>query len=420
MINPFHKALAFQKIVVILLTQSGGGQSQVARPPSRIVALVGDDIILPCHLEPAADAVSMILEWGRPDLQPRFVHVWHEGQNHLVNQNPSYKGRTSLSTDKLKHGDLSLTLSKVRLSDSGTYRCLIPKQSKESTVQLIVGSVSSPVIAGINISRTAAVLQCESEGWYPEPEVLWLDGEGNLLSAGPPETVRGPDDLYTVSSRVTVEKRPSNSFTCRVQQKNTNQTRETEIGFIISDECSKVSSSSAIRISITLAAVLICTLAVVIVWKWQQNKTKINRYPVDEIEATGHREQLMTKEKTAKLDEQLQQKDELKDLQVEVNALRKQIKEQDELVFQALQGLREKLNHQKLDVDKDLNETDMKVKELDKESKRDKAQAYFQLKDTFLVFKSKVRHRKEEHEQLLLDTDKLVQQIRLKRENHKE
>ncbi|XP_035850039.1 uncharacterized protein LOC118493636 [Sander lucioperca] len=214
---------------------------------------------------------------------------------------------------------------------------------------------------------------------------------------------------------MTVEKRPSNSFTCRVQQKNTNQTRETEIGFIISDECSEVSSSSAIRISITLAAVFICTLAVVlIVWKWQQNKTKINRYPVDETEATGHREQLMTKEKMATPDEQLQKKE------VEVNALKKQIKEQDELVFQALQELRDKLHHQKLDVDKDIDETDTKVKELDKAPKQDKAQAYFQLKETFLGFKSKVRLRNEEHEQLLLDTDKLLRKIREKMENHKE
>ncbi|TDG99373.1 hypothetical protein EPR50_G00193660 [Perca flavescens] len=93
------------------------------------------------------------------------------------------------------------------------------------------GAVSLPVLslAGIDEATRGVVLQCESKGWYPEPEVLWLDGEGNLLSAGPTETVRGPDDLYTVSSRVTVEKRPSNSFTCRVQQKNTNQTRETEI-----------------------------------------------------------------------------------------------------------------------------------------------------------------------------------------------
>ncbi|XP_038586859.1 butyrophilin subfamily 2 member A2-like [Micropterus salmoides] len=96
---------------------------------------------------------------------------------------------------------------------------------------LNIRGVSSPVIslAGIDRHKGGVVLQCESAGWYPEPEVFWLDGEGNLLSAGPTETVRGPDDLYTVSSRVTVEKRHSNNFTCRVQQKDINQTRETNI-----------------------------------------------------------------------------------------------------------------------------------------------------------------------------------------------
>ena len=93
------------------------------------------------------------------------------------------------------------------------------------------GAASSLVINLLEINRNkgGVVLQCNSTGWYPEPEVLWLDSEGNLLSAGPTETVRGPDDLYTVSSRVTVEKRHSNSFTCRVQQNSTNQTRETLI-----------------------------------------------------------------------------------------------------------------------------------------------------------------------------------------------
>ncbi|XP_038588185.1 butyrophilin subfamily 2 member A2-like isoform X2 [Micropterus salmoides] len=96
-------------------------------------------------------------------------------------------------------------------------------------IQSVGGAVSSPIIQVVSDNSDSVVLQCESAGWYPEPEVFWLDGEGNLLSAGPTETVRGPDDLYTVSSRVTVEKRHSNSFTCRVQQKDINQTRETHI-----------------------------------------------------------------------------------------------------------------------------------------------------------------------------------------------
>uniref|UniRef100_A0A3P9DSC4 Ig-like domain-containing protein n=1 Tax=Maylandia zebra TaxID=106582 RepID=A0A3P9DSC4_9CICH len=210
------------------------GQSETVTPSQTIITLVGEDVILPCHLEPPSDAVSEILEWGRPDLDPRFVHVWYEGQNHLVNQNPSYKGRTSLSTEKLKQGDLSLKLSRVKHSDNGRYRCFFPSENtvlcKNTFFSLASsGSLSLPTISGININTSRVVLQCESAGWYPEPELLWLDGEGNLLSAGPAETLRGPDDLYTVSSRVTVEKRHRNSFTCRVQQRDMKQSRETHI-----------------------------------------------------------------------------------------------------------------------------------------------------------------------------------------------
>ena len=94
----------------------------------------------------------------------------------------------------------------------------------------VSGAVSQPVIALAGVDgKGGVVLQCESAGWYPEPEVLWLDGEGNLLSAGPTETVRGPDDLYTVRSRVIVEKRDSKMFTCRVRQKKINQARETRL-----------------------------------------------------------------------------------------------------------------------------------------------------------------------------------------------
>uniref|UniRef100_UPI003AABD333 butyrophilin subfamily 1 member A1-like n=1 Tax=Centroberyx gerrardi TaxID=166262 RepID=UPI003AABD333 len=206
-------------------------QSQVIGPTQPIVAIVGDDIILPCHLEPAMDAVAMTLEWTRPDLDPRFVHVRRYRQELVDKKHPSYEGRTSLFIDKLQHGDISLKLSKVKLSDEGKYRCFLPSLDRDSIVELVVGAFSSPVISlvGLNKASGGVVLGCESKGWYPEPEVFWLDGEGNILSAGPTETVRGPDGLYTVSSRVTVEKTDTNRFTCRVQQQKLNQTRETHI-----------------------------------------------------------------------------------------------------------------------------------------------------------------------------------------------
>ncbi|XP_078137935.1 butyrophilin subfamily 1 member A1-like [Centroberyx gerrardi] len=237
-------------------------QPQVIGPPQPIVSIVGDDVILPCHLEPATDAVAMTLEWTRPDLNPRFVHLWYDGRELVSYKHPSYMGRTSLFIDKLKHGDISLKLSKVKLSDEGKYRCFIPTLGRNCIVQLVVGAVSSPVVE-ITKDSSGVDLGCESKGWYPEPEVFWLDGEGNILSAGPTETVRGPDGLYTVSSRVTVEKTDTNRFTCRVQQQNINQTRETQIH--VPDHFFTVRSHSAVYIIIVLAVVFMCIVAVVFV-----------------------------------------------------------------------------------------------------------------------------------------------------------
>uniref|UniRef100_A0A3B4VS17 Ig-like domain-containing protein n=1 Tax=Seriola dumerili TaxID=41447 RepID=A0A3B4VS17_SERDU len=128
-------------------------------------------------------------------------------------QHQRFAGRVHLFVDELEQGNVSMKIFSVKLSDEGKYRCYIH---------------SSDSVYKVTSNRTL-VLQCESKGWYPEPELLWLDGEGKLLSAGRTKTVRGPDDLYTVRSRVTVEKRHSNNFTCRVQQKIINQSRETQI-----------------------------------------------------------------------------------------------------------------------------------------------------------------------------------------------
>uniref|UniRef100_A0A667ZE08 Ig-like domain-containing protein n=1 Tax=Myripristis murdjan TaxID=586833 RepID=A0A667ZE08_9TELE len=248
-------------------THSFAVESQVIGPPQPVLSLVGDDVILPCHLEPAMDAVAMTVEWTRPDLKPRFIHVWRDGPDRLIDHHQSYKRRTSLFVDKLRKGDVSLKLSNVRLSDEGKYRCYIPSLDKEAIIDLVVGAASSPVL-NVSKSSSGVVLECESKGWYPEPELFWLDAEGKLLSAGAPETVRGPDGLYTVSSRVTVEKSHTDvAFYIKSML----------LCFIISgdffmDTPTADCSCSAEHIVIGFAVVFLCVCVTFFVYKWRQNK----------------------------------------------------------------------------------------------------------------------------------------------------
>ncbi|XP_065806932.1 butyrophilin subfamily 2 member A1 [Labrus bergylta] len=323
-------------LVLFILTYSCGGQSQVIGSSQPIVAIVGDDVILPCQLEPAVDAREMTVEWARPDLKPKYVFLRRDGTELQRDKHPMYKGRTSLSEDKLRWGDISLKLTEVKLSDSGAYRCIVLGTNKEYVIKLTAGSVSLPTVS-ISKASSGVDLQCKSEGWYPEPEVLWLDSDGNLLSAGSTEIIRDPNDLYTVSSRVTVERRHNNMFTCRVTQNNINQTREALIH--VSDELFMVQSSSIIRITICIIVCFVSIVAVVlVVRKCGQNK-KNKKHHEGETDL-GERKMLLDKIK-ANQDEKLEMKDkELEHVQQVITTMTEQ-KKNLELVQQVITTLTE-------------------------------------------------------------------------------
>ncbi|XP_053199181.1 butyrophilin-like protein 1 [Scomber japonicus] len=350
--------------------------------------MVGDDVVLPCQLEPPADATTIILEWAKPDLNPRFVFVWHNGQELVVDQNKAYKGRTSLFIDKLKHGDISLKLSKVKISDEGTYRCYIPDLDKEYFVELLVVAVSSPGVSLVGTDRSSSgvtvVLQCESKGWYPQPDVFWLNSEGNLLSAGPTKTVRGPDGLYTVSSRVTVEKRQSNNFTCRVQQHNINQTRETHI--IVPEDFFMAPSSCAACITTSVLFCVMFILAVAIfIWKWRHYKIEVKMHKKNKNEPEHHG--LMEGEVSDfehKLNKQLQKKEEEKnDLEKLIDKLMKQKKE---LVNQKKQIIVqvEKTDEMDRENEEKVKAVDKEISEKEGDKTENKALGYLKLKEIIM------------------------------------
>ncbi|XP_027143430.1 butyrophilin-like protein 2 isoform X2 [Larimichthys crocea] len=246
-------------VFIFMVLQSVGEQAELICSHQPIVALAGDDVILPCHLEPPTDVSSKTVIWTRPDVDTKYIHHHKDGRLVSWSQNPSFKNRTALFVDELKNGNVSMKIFRVKLSDAGKYFCILDSMQMEASIQLSVGVVSRPVIEFVSNQSREVVLQCEAKGWYPEPEVFWLGGEGNLLSAGPTETVRGPDDLYTVSRRLTVEK--SDKFTCRVQQKNITQTRETH--FYVSDHFFTLSQTEIIIIVfITLVLLLFIVLTV--------------------------------------------------------------------------------------------------------------------------------------------------------------
>ncbi|XP_071019945.1 butyrophilin subfamily 1 member A1-like isoform X2 [Oncorhynchus clarkii lewisi] len=215
--------------VSLITTESS--EVQVVGPADRVVALAGDDIILPCSLKPNVSAENMTVQWTRLNLKGTEIpHLYRDNRDSYADQSTSYKRRTSMFHEELKNGNVSLMLKRVTLSDAGSYWCFIPTLMKETTVQLFVGAVSQPVISINGTKDWGVVLKCESGGWFPEPEMEWLDSSGTILPAdGPLERHRDSEGRYTVRRHVTVVNTDTNRFTCRVHQTEINHLKETEI-----------------------------------------------------------------------------------------------------------------------------------------------------------------------------------------------
>lgn len=127
------------------------GVSHVIGSVLPIFAAPGNNVILPCHLEPPLNVDEQTIEWSRPDLQPspsdrlsqlQYVHVHRQHHEVLDMKSHSYVSRTSLFDNELKHGNISLKIENVTVEDEGQYKCFVPKLRgpvKEAFVHLFVG-----------------------------------------------------------------------------------------------------------------------------------------------------------------------------------------------------------------------------------------------------------------------------------------
>ncbi|KAF3837425.1 hypothetical protein F7725_004889 [Dissostichus mawsoni] len=117
-------------------------QPQVIGSLQPIRAAPGDDIILPCHVEPPINVSGLTVEWSRPDLKPDpndrlsrvdYVHLYRDRREVTDIKIASYVGRTLLSTEGLGKGDISLKIYNVRLKTRGDSDASSRKQNSPTT-----------------------------------------------------------------------------------------------------------------------------------------------------------------------------------------------------------------------------------------------------------------------------------------------
>ncbi|XP_029112237.1 butyrophilin subfamily 3 member A2-like [Scleropages formosus] len=174
---------------------------EVLGPADPVVAVAGEDVVLPCYLKPNISAVDLHVEWFRVQTNNPLVHFYRDHEDRNEKQIPSYRGRTSLFPEELMKGNTSLKIKNVRGSDNGEYKCFIQAGDwyDDSSINVHIKAVGTqPVISIEGYKEGGISLVCESKGWYPQPQVVWMDSEGHSLPAGSTETQRDIMDPFTV------------------------------------------------------------------------------------------------------------------------------------------------------------------------------------------------------------------------------
>ncbi|XP_034148408.1 butyrophilin subfamily 1 member A1 isoform X2 [Esox lucius] len=267
-----------------LLHTAGSVNFEVLGPTEPIVAVAGDDIILPCYLKPNISVEDMTVNWLNLDYIDERVYRYQNGRIIQENQIPSYRGRTSLFKEELWRGNTSLKLTRVQGTDEGQYKCFIKSKDwyDDVTIQVLVKAVGSRPMVSIEGHREGGMgLVCQSEGWHPEPDLVWLDSKGVSLSAGPPEKHRDLKGFYTVKQHVIVQETDTNLFICKVLQSRINEEVETEVH--IPSEFFDVTTTWRLSFIVLCCLGVITVIGLVLAVYWMHKKgVQVNKLKQDQ------------------------------------------------------------------------------------------------------------------------------------------
>ncbi|XP_054039643.1 butyrophilin subfamily 1 member A1-like, partial [Rissa tridactyla] len=203
----------------------GSAEFRVVGPNRPLLATVGQDVVLPCHLSPRTDARSLEIRWIRHQFS-EIVHLYRNGEDLVGAQIQEYIGRTELVRDGLSGGTLDLRLAGVRPSDDGQYVCTVRDAASygEATVDLEVAAMGSVPLLSLEAHQDGGIrVVCGSAGWYPQPQVLWKAANGQRLPSVSQRRSSDERGLFEIQDVVVVSGKGDGNLSCVVRNSRLEQ-----------------------------------------------------------------------------------------------------------------------------------------------------------------------------------------------------
>ncbi|EPY85418.1 butyrophilin subfamily 3 member A3 [Camelus ferus] len=160
----------------------------VVGPSEPIVAVLGQDVALPCRVSPTMSVEDMELRWFRSKFSEAvFIYQNRQEQN------------------------------EEQVSDNGLYTCSFRKGSlyKEATFELKVAGVgSAPAVRITGPEEDGVRVVCMASGWFPKPQVQWRDLRGGKFLAFSEAHAQDAEGLFSVEATLVVRDSSVGNVTC--------------------------------------------------------------------------------------------------------------------------------------------------------------------------------------------------------------
>ncbi|XP_067839733.1 programmed cell death 1 ligand 2-like isoform X2 [Heptranchias perlo] len=201
----------------------------VTAPRSSYTASYGNNITMECRfpVETNFNANQLKVYWYHivDNGSPQSVYKLFNGKEVLQDQSLEYRERVFLLLDELHSGRAVLEIHQVRVSDAGTYRCVIDLNGVDYKDTALEVTASYEDIETLNIKETKETeFICQSVG-YPLAEVVWYYANGSDLNETANTThFTGTDGLYNIRSVLRIKAETNDTYLCMFWNKELNMT----------------------------------------------------------------------------------------------------------------------------------------------------------------------------------------------------